>query len=62
MQTVETIGEKPLQFKVTVKARMYHGVLYEAMMRFGMNQAKLAEYLGISAFLFGGDVKNAKNS
>jgi RNA polymerase sigma factor (sigma-70 family) len=53
MQTTETVDEKPLQFKVTVKARMYHGVLYETMTRLGMNQTKMAEYLEVSQFLLG---------
>ena len=35
-------------FKVTVKTRMFHGILHETMERFGMNQAKLAEYLGMN--------------
>src|ERR1035437_6627100 len=49
----ETNGEKPTQFRVTVKARMYHGVLHETMTRFGMNQTKMAEYLGISLGFLG---------
>src|ERR1035437_452622 len=48
MKTTETMDGKPLQFRVTVKARMYHGVLHKAMTRLGMNQTKMAEYLGIS--------------
>ena len=50
----ETNGEKPTQFRVTVKARMYHGVLHETMTRLGMNRTKMAEYLGISLSLLGG--------
>jgi RNA polymerase sigma factor (sigma-70 family) len=48
MQNETMNGEKPTQFRITVKARMYHGVLHETMTRLGMNRAKMAEYLGIS--------------
>ncbi len=40
-------------FKVAIKARMYHGVLYETMQRLKMTQAEMAKYLGISTNLFG---------
>jgi len=40
-------------FRVTVKARMYHGILHEVMARLKMSRAEMAEYLGTSQFLFG---------
>ena len=39
-------------FRVTVKARMYHGVLHETMTRLGKSRKEMAEYLGISYIRF----------
>ena len=52
--------EKTSRFKVTVKARMYHGILYEAMTQLGMNQTKLAKYLGTNLNMIGGIMRLKK--